>query len=162
MRRRFLLLALSGSGFLLCLGCRTSLPHEVAAPIKAVGKMEPATLTLKPGATGEFKFSLVITGEDRFFYTTDITWSLVGTPSYSVGTIASAPGQMSGQNNFALGQFQAVSTLPAGVDRVTFKIMATYLTGTPAEVTTTADVTLDVNAPAATATEAVPAEAPHE
>lgn len=146
MRRRSLFFALSGSGLLLCLGCRTSLPHGQAVPEpKFVGKIEPATLTLRPGASAEFKFSAKSSRGDQTFNTVDVNWTLVDTPSYTVGTITNTPGQPP-QSMVVRGQFQAAASLPTGVDRVTFKIKASY---SPDQLDTTATVTLDVNAPVA-------------
>ena len=130
---------------LISLGCP---PSRVGpGPLASfTGKLEPITLTLKPGASADFQFTGRNSTAELVFNTADVAWTIEGGPAFPVGTVANAPSQVP-QTKTVVGHFQSVASLPVGTNQVTFRIKANYNASTSDHVEAFTTVTLDVNAP---------------
>ena len=139
--------------FLACLGC----PGKIVDTLgNHIGRVEPISLTLKPGASADFQFSADNNGyADVTFNTADVKWTIEGGPTFPVGTVANAPGQ-NPQAKTVVGRFQSVASLPAGTNQVTFRILAYYGPFSTDHVQAFTTVTLDVNAPPSASEEKTP------
>ncbi len=138
----------------ICLGCPGG-GVRPGALASFTGKLEPITLTLKPGASADFQFTARNSQAELVFNTADVAWTIEGGPAFPVGTIANAPGQVP-QTKMVVGHFQSVASLPIGSNQVTFRIKATYSASTSDHVEAFTTIILDVNAPLSTFEEKTP------
>lgn len=151
---RFIRTSISVALLLICLGC----PGGGVGPgplASFTGKLDPITLTLKPGASADFQLTGRNSTGELVFNTADVVWTIEGGPTFSVGTVVNAPGQMP-QAKTVVGHFQSVASLPVGTNQVTFRIKTDYSASTSNHVEAFATVTLDVNAPPSASEEKTP------
>lgn len=133
----------------LSLACRPE-PSYVGGNINTT--LLPANVRIRPGQSVTLTFT-AIESPNRPVYlsSSDLVWTLEGTPAYPVGTVIGLSDPLSGPN--LKGRFDAAPSLPDGVTQAAFTIRAKVGKLINSQiVTATSRITLDVNAPLAAET----------